>query len=70
MNNNEELSKKLDQEKKENCQLNNKIRDLENEISKLSDNAKHFEKYVQQNNQIDELDRENRKLKSELEYFR
>lgn len=64
------MTKKLDQEKKENCQLNNKIRDLENEINKLSENAKHFENYLQQNNKTDELDRENRKLRSELEYFK
>lgn len=67
---NDELYKKLEQAKKENCLLNNKIRDLEAENTKLNDNAHHLEKYMHQNARIDELDRENRKIKSELEYYK
>lgn len=60
----------MDELRKENCLLKNKMRDLESENSKLSDNAQNFDKYLKESNRVDELERENRKLTLEVEYLR
>ena len=46
------------------------IKDLENESSKMQENSKNLNKYIDQSKKIDSLERENRALHSEIEFFK
>jgi regulator of replication initiation timing len=61
---------KLEEMKKENALMVNELRDLKSENEKLGENMTNFSKFSDQSSQIVELERDNRKLKSDLEYFK
>lgn len=63
-----ETNLKFDLVKKENSQLQNRIKDLESDQSKKQDDTDHLSKYIDQSVKIENLERENRNLLADLEY--
>jgi hypothetical protein len=56
--------------RKENSLLVNENRDLKNENENLKDNLGDFHRHSDDSNKIVEYERENRRLKSECDYFK
>jgi hypothetical protein len=54
----------------ENGQLKNQLRDAENEVIKLKENACSLASFMDQSNKINDLERENRKLKTDVDYLK
>jgi hypothetical protein len=63
-----ETNLKFDLVRKENSQLQNRIKDLESDQSKKQDDTDHLSKYIDQSVKIENLERENRNLLADLEY--
>ena len=61
---------RLDAVIKENCSLQNKIKDLESLNSNLQNNSEELSQYMDQSTKINTLERENRTLISEFEFLK